>query len=135
QAGIGTNLDTTTSPGDVILARPPTIDQQNTSVTGSGFGFNATSWVGQTFTANMSGPMTKADLDLFCSGCTGTIPNLTLSVRATSGGLPTGADIATGTIPGFSSGAASYASATFTTPLNVTAGTTYALIVRPVSNP
>ena len=135
QAGTPINIDTTTSPGDVILARPPTVDQQNTNTTNSGFGFNATSWVGQTFTANITGPMTRADLNLFCSGCSGTTPNLTLSVRATSAGLPTGADLATGTIPGFNSGSGGYFGATFTTPLNVTAGTQYALIVRPVANP
>jgi hypothetical protein len=135
EAGIRTNLDTTTSPGAVKLANPPTLDQQNTSVTTSGFGFNSTSWVGQTFTAGMSGPMTRADIDLFCSGCTGTIPNITVSVRATSGDLPTGADLATATIPGFSSGAAVYYSAIFNTPLTLTAGTTYALVVRSAANP
>jgi hypothetical protein len=135
QAGVPTNVNLTVSPGNVVLANPPTVDQQNTNVTNSGFGFNATSWVGQTFTAGTSGPMISADVDLFCSGCTGTIPNLTLSVRATSAGLPTGPDLATGTIPGFSSGSGGYFSATFTTPLNVTAGTQYALVVRPVSGP
>jgi hypothetical protein len=135
QAGVPTNVNLTVSPGDVVLSNDPTVDQQNTNVTTSGFGFNATSWVGQTFTAGLTGPMTKADLDLFCSGCTGTTPNLTLSVRATSAGVPTGADLATATIPGFNSGSGGYFSGTFTTPLNVTAGTIYALIVRPVSNP
>jgi photosystem II stability/assembly factor-like uncharacterized protein len=133
QAGVPTNVNLTVSPGDVVLTNDPTVDQQNTSVTNSGFGFNATSWVGQTFTAGVTGPLTKADLSLFCSGCTGTTPNLTLSVRATSAGVATGADLATATIPG--TNGSGYLSGTFTTPLNVTAGTTYALIVRPVSNP
>jgi hypothetical protein len=133
-AGIGTNVDTTVSPGDVKLANPPTIDQQNTNLSGSGVGINITTWGGQTFTAAISGPMTKADINLFCSGCTSG-PNLTLSVRATSGGLPTGPDIASTTLPGNLSGSSSYFSGTFSSPPILTAGTVYALVVRPVSNP
>jgi hypothetical protein len=80
--------------------------------------------------------LTKADLNLFCSGCTGTTPNLTLSVRATSGGLPTGADLASATIPGFSNGSvASYFTATFASPPTLNAGTMYALVIRPTANP
>jgi carboxypeptidase family protein/uncharacterized protein DUF4214 len=135
QAGVPTNVNLTVSPGDVVLTNDPTVDQQNTNVTNSGFGFNSTNWVGQTFTAGLSGSLTKVDVDLFCSGCTGTTPNLTVSIRATAGGFPTGADLATGTITGFSSGSGGYFTATFTTPLAVTAGTQYALMVRPVSNP
>ncbi len=40
QAGIPNTVDLTTSPGNVILSADPTIDQQNTNVTSSGFGFN-----------------------------------------------------------------------------------------------
>jgi hypothetical protein len=133
--GALTNLDITTSPGNVTLTNAPSVDQQNTNITSSGFTFNATNWGGQTFVAGVTAPLVSADVALFCSACTGTTPNITLSVRATSAGLPTGADLATATIPGFNSGTTSYRTGTFTTPLNVTAGTQYALIIRPVSNP
>ena len=137
QAGVATNLDLASSPGDVKLAKPDALDQSNTSVTPSGFGITATAWGGQTFRAGSSGQLTKADLDLFCSGCTGTTPNLTVSIRATTGtpAVPTGADLASGTIAGFSSGSGGYFSVNFAAPATVTAGTTYALIVRPTANP
>src|SRR3977135_4087728 len=71
----------------------------------------------------------------FVRGCSGTTPNLTLSLRATSGGLPTGADLASATISGFSSGAAVFYTANFGTPLTLTSGTICALLVRPTANP
>jgi hypothetical protein len=135
QTGVTTNVDLTTSPGDVILLAAASIDQQNTSVTTSGFGFTSTSWFGQSFTAGVSGQLTAVDVDLFCSSCTGTTPNITVSIRATSGDLPTGSDLATATIPGFSSGSGGFFTATFGTPATLTAGTKYAIVVRAVSNP
>ncbi|HEV2720110.1 MAG TPA: carboxypeptidase-like regulatory domain-containing protein, partial [Thermoanaerobaculia bacterium] len=134
-AGLQTNLDVTSSPGDIKLSKPDILDQQNTNTTNSGFGFTSTSWVGQTFQPAISGQLTRVDLDLFCSTCTGTAPNLTVSIRATTSDLPTGADLATATIPGFTSGAGGFFTATFATPATVTAGTRYAVVVRPVSNP
>ncbi len=137
--GTPTNTDVTTSPGDVILLNPPTLDQQNTTLgsNGSTFGgsFNSTTFAGQTFTPAVTGALATVDINLFCSGCSGTFPNLTLSVRATSGGLPTGADLAATTIPGFNSAAAVYYTGTFASPPTLTAGTRYALIIRPVSDP
>jgi uncharacterized repeat protein (TIGR01451 family) len=137
QTGEPTSVDLTTAPGDVTLPNAPSIDQQNTTITTSGFGFTSTSWAGQTFTAGVSGQLTRVDLDLFCSLCTGTTPNITVSIRATTGApaVPTGADLATATIAGFNSGAGGYFSANLGTPLALAAGTQYAVIVRAVSNP
>src|SRR5262249_43331399 len=60
-----------------------------------------------------------------------------VSIRATTGSpaVPTGADLATATITGFSSGAGGFFSANFSSPPILTAGTTYAVVFRPVSNP
>ena len=135
QTGVPTNVDLTTSPGDVILLNAPTLDQSNTAGTTTGTSFGTTSWGGQTFIPAVTGQLSKADVQLFCSGCTGTTPNLTLSIRATSGGLPIGADLATATIPGFSNGASVYYTASFGSPATLTAGTQYALILRPVAAP
>jgi hypothetical protein len=136
QLGVATNVDLTTSPGDIILLDAPLVDQQNTTLGNSGVGITTTTYGGQTFTPAVTGKLTKVDINLFCSGCTGTTPNLTLSVRNTSGGLPTGADLASATINGFSNGGvASYFTATFAAPLTLTAGTQYALVIRPVANP
>jgi hypothetical protein len=137
QAGVATNCDLATSGGDVILLNAANVDQQNLTVTSSGFGFTATAWAGQTFRAGISGQVTRVDVDLFCASCTGTTPNLTVAIRATTGSpaVPTGPDLATATIPGFSSGAGGYFTANFATPATVTAGTTYAVVFRAAANP
>jgi hypothetical protein len=134
QTGVLTDLDMTTSPGDITLPRP-SIDQQNTNVSTTGVGITTTTFGGQTFTPAATGSLLKVDVKLFCSGCTGTKPDLTLSLRNTSGGLPTGADLASATIPGFSTGASTYFTAVFASPPILTAGTQYALVIRPVANP
>lgn len=137
QRGVFSNVDLLTTPGDVTLTDAARIDQQNLNVTTSGFAFNSTAWAGQTFTAGITGQLTRVELDLFCSGCTGTTPNITVSIRATTGSpaVPTGADLAVATIPGFSSGSGGFFSANFAAPLTVNAGTRYAVIMRPVANP
>ena len=137
QSGVGTNVDVATSPGDVTLNNAPTLDQQNTAGTTTGTGFGTPAWTGQTFIAGATGPLVKAEFSVFCNGCGATPPNLTLSVRATSAGLPTGADLASVSVPGsmFGSGATVTYQATFGSPATVTSGTQYALILRPVSAP
>jgi len=134
QLGVPTRVDLTSSPGNVTLAAPA-VDQQNLQLGGFGDSISTTTWGGQTFTPAVSGQLVQVDINLFCSSCTGTTPNLTLSVRATNGGLPTGADLASATITGFKTAAPGYHSAAFASPATLTAGTQYALVVRPVSNP
>jgi hypothetical protein len=135
QTGTTTNTNLSSSPGDVVLSSPPNTAAQNTSLSTSGVGITTTTWGGQTFTPTVTGRLTRTDINLFCSGCTGTTPNLTLSVRATSGGLPVGADLATATITGFNNGGSAYYTVTFAAPITVTAGTSYALVIRPTANP
>jgi hypothetical protein len=135
QAGASTNCDVTGTLGSVTLVKPIIVNQQNLSVTNSGFTFTTTGWAGQTFTPTVSGLLTRIDLDLFCSGCSGTPPNITVSIRATTGSppVPTGADLAVASIAGFSSGAGGYMSAPFASPATLTAGTRYAVIIRTAS--
>jgi Bacterial Ig-like domain (group 3) len=138
QRGVPNGCDLTANPDNVQLKKNITINQTNTSVTNTGFLFNSTSWAGQTFTPSVTGQVTQVDLNLFCSSCTGTTPNITVSIRATatvSGHMvPAGADLATATIPGFS-GSGGYFSAAFSSPPTLTAGTRYAFVFRAVSNP
>jgi hypothetical protein len=137
QTGVATNLDLSTTPSDVTLSNAPVSDQANTAGTTTGTGFGTPNFTGQTFIAGMTGLLVKADVQLFCNGCGATPPNLTLSVRNIAAGLPTGADLATATIPGsaFASGASTVFTATFGAPVSLTSGTQYALILRPVSAP
>ncbi len=135
EAGTLNGIDTTTSPGDVTLA--PKLDQSNTAGTTTGTGFGTPAWTGQTFIPAVSGNLKKVDVQLFANGAGSNPPNLTVSIRATSAGLPTGADLATGTIAGsiFGDAATHWVTVTFASPATVTAGTKYAVILRPVSVP
>ena len=137
QTGVpSTTVDLNTSPGDVLLSIAPAIDQSNTAGTTTGTGLGTPNWAGQTFIPAVNGLLVRVDVPLFCNGCTGTTPNLTLSLRNTSGGLPTGADLASATFPGFSNGSATTnLSFIFGTPATLTSGTQYALILRPTANP
>jgi hypothetical protein len=134
QRGVpSTGCDLTSSPGNVILSNTPVTDQTSSGGTTTGTSFTSTSWGGQTFTPAVTGQLTKADFQIFCGTCT-TVQNLTVSIRATSGGLPTGADIASTTVPGSTSGSTVTLTANFASPPTLTAGTVYALLVRPVSD-
>lgn len=136
-AGVATNVDLNTSPGDATLSSGANIDQQNTAGTTIGTSFGTPAWTGQTFIPAVTGLLTKADIQLFCNGCGATPPNLQVSVRATAAGLPTGGNLASATIPGstFASGLTATATATFASAATLVSGTQYALIVHPVSAP
>ena len=136
EAGTPNGCDLTSDPGSVQLCdAPAAVDQSNSTLGNNGVGITTTLYEGQTFTPNETGQLTEVDVNLFCSGCTGSTPDLTLSIRATSGGLPAGADLVSATIAGFNSGAATYHTATFASPITLTAGTQNAFVVRPTANP
>jgi len=136
QAGAANSLDLTTNPGNVQLASSggsggATVDQQNTTITSNGVAFTNASWTGQTFTAGRSGSLSQVDLNLFCVFCTSAPPSIIVSIRATSGGMPTGNDLASGSLNISNyTGVQAYYSATFPSPANVSAGTQYAIIIR-----
>jgi uncharacterized repeat protein (TIGR01451 family) len=129
QAGIPTNTDAVTSAGNVQLAVSQGLDAQSTTET-QAFGFSNTAWFGQTFTPTVTGQATKVELDLFCSSCTGTPPNVVVSIRNATGNLPTGADLASVSIPFSNSASGGFYAANFTTPATLTAGTQYAIVIR-----
>ncbi|HXD82953.1 MAG TPA: carboxypeptidase-like regulatory domain-containing protein [Rudaea sp.] len=134
------NIDLGSSAGNAELtsSSSATTALQETVIS-SGFSFTNTSWTGQVFTPTVTGTLTGADFDLFCSGCSGANPNITVSLRATSGSsaataVPTGADLDVATIPGFNDNASGgYHSVTFTGGQTLTAGTRYALVLRVAS--
>jgi kumamolisin len=141
QAGTSssTTLDLVTTPGTVMLStgNSGSVADQTCFDSTSGFGFTNVSWGAQTFTPSLSGQLTRVDLFLFCSGCSGTNPNITVSIRntsTTSPNAPTGADLATATIAGFNDGGAgTWVSANFASPVSVSAGTIYAVVFRLVA--
>ncbi len=135
QAGQPVGVDLTTSSGNVLLGSSSSggnVDQENLTYTAYGDEFNTSQWLAQTFTPNVSGSLTRVDVNFFCGGCSGTPPAVTVSIRATSAGLPVGSDLASATIPTFSpiGGTFKFYSANFATPANLTAHTQYAIVVR-----
>jgi putative transposon-encoded protein len=133
QRGIPSNCNLVSSPGNVVLASPDNTEAKNNSVSPSGFGFTNVAWAGQTFTPTVSGQLKRVDVELFCASCTAASPTITLSIRATTGTtpVPTGADLASTSIPGFNDGGAGgLKTFTFASPPTLTAGTRYAFIFR-----
>ena len=129
-----TSVDTAASPGNVLLSTSGgggggSVDQQNTTIAAAGWTFSNSMWVGQTFTAGRSGGLTQIDLNLFCNNCMTSQP-VVVSVRATSGGLPTGSDLATTTITVGTAGVQAWYSANFASPTTVSSGTQYAILIR-----
>src|SRR5262249_47081155 len=68
QTGVPVEVDLTSSPGNVVLSTTGTLDQVNLSIDGFGFALSTSTWAGQAFTAGVTGQLTKADINLFCSG-------------------------------------------------------------------
>lgn len=90
-------------------------------------------WYGQTFEASESYTTTGVKIKMFRIGLPGTV---TVSIRATSAGKPTGADIVSGTTDGDtlpSSGSGAWREITFGSTTALTSGTTYAIVIRATS--
>jgi hypothetical protein len=133
QTGVPTNVDLTTSAGNVILSAPTVVDQQTTNFTTNGFGFSSTSFAGNTFTPPTTGKLTRLDINIFCSACSGTNPNIIVDVRTTSSGnilMTAPALLATVTIPGTGSASGGYLTASFPTPPTLTGGTQYGFVIK-----
>jgi hypothetical protein len=79
-------------------------------------------YLGQTFTAGLTGTLTSVALEPYAS-----LQGLTLEIRTTAGGLPTSTVLASQTITSSVTGA--FVSTTFATPAAVTAGTQYAIVL------
>lgn len=135
QAGTPTNVDLDSSPGDAILFSAATLDQQNTTVSSFSANFHTTKWVAQTFTPGVNGRLAQVDVELFCDSCTGTTPDITVSIQSMATGSPSGTDIAVATIAGFSSATPAFYSAVFASPPLLSAGLHYAIVVRATAVP
>ncbi len=96
---------------------------------------SSTYWRAQTFTTSSAYDVTKIELKLFKFG--GALPGIvTVSLRATSGGNPTGSDLSssTGTSNGdtlpTSGGAAGWREFVLSTPVALSSGEKYAIVLR-----
>lgn len=90
----------------------------------------STVWVAQTFTTSESYNISSVKLKLFRLNNPGTI---TVSIKATSGGLPSGGDLAVGTTDGSTlttSVVGEWREITFGSPYTLSSGVKYAIVVR-----
>lgn len=87
-------------------------------------------WFAQTFTPTTTFSITGCDIEVYRFGGPG---NVTVAIRATAAGLPTGADLVSVTIDGnvlTESVTGEWFEVSFTADQVLTAGTTYAIVVR-----
>lgn len=102
-----------------------TLDQSNVNTSaGSGINTSATDMsmsIYQTFRAGLSGPLTKVSCKIYYIG------NINISIMATdSNGLPTGPKLCQVDVP-YTSDPSGFINGIFSNPINVTAGTSYAI--------
>ena len=89
--------------------------------------------LGQVVTPGLSGQLTNVDVNLLKLGIAP--GGVTVSIRNVSAGLPTGSDLAAVYIPDSSIGtAASWIQVNFSTPVTITAGTPFAIVVSDANN-
>jgi len=112
------------TPGSVV-------DQTQTTNSGSAI-FTSSSWtLGETFTAGISGPLT--DVDLYAASTAAGAPNLQVTITTVDGGgnPQPGNVLASTTIPTPGTvNSQTILTAHFSTPVSVTAGTQYAVLLN-----
>ena len=132
QTGVLTNVEATSSPGDVKLTNstPESTDQiSSPAALSTTNNLTATAWTGQTFRAGVTGNLTKLTVGLgLASGTSGTI---TVEIRNLNGVNPGTTVLATGTLgPVTNVGTAALYTTTFATPAAVVSGTSYSIVLR-----
>ena len=129
KAGLPSNVDTGSSPGDVTLALPdPSLVSQTTLAIFSN-NITSTTWQAQTFTPAATGKLTQMDFQA-ALGTTGVPGTLVVEIRNTASGVPGTTVLASTNLTSISTTGNAWYTVTFAAPVNVTAGTQYALVFR-----
>jgi hypothetical protein len=109
------------------------LDQSQTSTTGAEGGASGPVWLGQTFTAGKTGNLDRVDLDLAIAG--NVTEPLTVGIYASSGGVPTGSALGSGTVSAASLQKQQQGGSFLWTPVSIspavaiTAGQQYAIVI------
>lgn len=115
------------APGDLVLA-PQATDQEAVSG-GGGLTVTAPGALAQTFRPAADQTLGSVDLVLSDVGA-GPVSDLTAAIRSAAGGVPTGADLATATIPaGSVPGAPGFVTVVFASPPSLLAIQDYAMVL------
>lgn len=131
QAGTAASVDLNASPGGVQLANSgsASLDQQQTTFSFFVSPINATAWMAQTFRPAVSGRLSSIDVQL-ATAAAGTAGPLVVEIRNTVSGAPGTTVLAAVTTSDVSSATNSWVPIAFPVPADVTAGTTYAIVLR-----
>jgi hypothetical protein len=116
-----------------VLAAPPHMYEYYNTGDDNHVWLYGSTWVAQTFTPSVAHTITSVKLKLFRVGSPGTV---TVSIRATSGGQPTGGDLCSGTTSGNTLPTGSpfeWREISLGSGYGLSAGTTYAIVVRATS--
>lgn len=132
EAGLPSNVETITSPGDVKLALPDPIVNGQTSVAFFVDTITATTWQAQTFTPTATGLLRQADFQAALTAA-GTPGAVVVEIRNTAAGAPGATVLATTTLTSIAGTGNAWYSVAFAAPATVTAGTPYALVLRAAS--
>jgi hypothetical protein len=126
QAGTGTNVDLTASPGDVVLTHSAeSLDQQQAAFDSNWKHIKDKTWRAQSFKPAVSGILTG--VDLYLSYGNGPGADLIVEVRNSSGTVPTTL-LASASISGIAN--LGFYTANFSSPPTLIAGTTYHIVVH-----
>jgi hypothetical protein len=127
--GMASNVDVTTSPGNVTLSLPAAVTDEQTTLQIFSNNITATTWQAQTFVPSATGKLTQMDFQaaLASTGVTGT---LIVEIRNTVSGSPGATVLSTANLTSINSTGNAWYTVTFTNPANVSTGTQYALIFR-----
>ncbi|HVQ39045.1 MAG TPA: carboxypeptidase regulatory-like domain-containing protein, partial [Pyrinomonadaceae bacterium] len=130
--GGGSNLDISSTPGDVKLRNlgiEATDQVSSPAALSTTNNLSATTWTGQTYRAGVTGNLTKLTVGLgLASGTSGTI---TVEIRNLNGINPGTTVLATGTLgPVTNVGTAVLYTTTFASPAALVSGTSYSIVLR-----
>jgi hypothetical protein len=128
QTGLPSNVDMTTSPGNITLDLPPAATVEQTTIQIFSNNITATTWQAQTFVPTATGKLTQMDFQAaLATTVTGT---LVVEIRNTVSGVPGGTVLATANLTTINSTGNLWYTVNFASPASVTSGTQYALVFR-----
>lgn len=127
--GLASNVDVTTSPGDVTLALPAAVTVEQTTIQIFSNNITPTTWQAQTFVPTATGKLTQMDFQA-ALGTTGVTGTLVVEIRNTVAGSPGATVLATANLTTISGTGNTFYTVTFASPPSIVSGTQYALVLR-----
>ncbi len=126
-AGLGLTVP---SPPTIAISQIALFDQLYESGDDGDFSNYGLFWEGQTFTVNVAHSIEIVEIKCRVVGNPATVGNITIGIRATTAGLPTGADLTSVTFPASDLPASDSWITKYVTTYALSAGLKYAKVIR-----